>query len=498
MKHLSTYLTSCPAQPTDSPVNQPTTLSPVTAGPSIIPTNIPTQNPTNALTPAPTTSAPAGPQVAFFDSNYGAPRCASPGNSCSTGSLVAGRGDVTPIEPNLPNTIDGCTDGNSGIYKIDESIERIIVRTGSINDESDANMVAGEIVTIHAFVHAWQTGASDTADFYYATDASNPDWQYIGSITPPGGQSQELKMSYRIPAGSTNQAVRVQFRYGGNGASGPCMQGNWNDRDDLVFTVDSGLKQPTKSPVKMLPPPEPKASGPQQASYDPTLTVPRCSVYGLSCDSLSLLNGRDAITSGNEPNRPNTLDSCSDGSLGSYHSDESIDKIIVRSGELDGSGTGVDMAEGGRATIIATVYPYNNGGDDFADFYYASDAFNPIWQFIGTKQPVGGGLQELTMTYDLPSGPNQAVRVNFRWKGAQGTNGACSSGSYDDTDDLAFTVKSNPSFTEVVSLNPVAKEAPKDAATDEKRRADISLNESGIRRKQAKAAKRAKKGLGGL
>jgi len=191
---------------------------------------------------------------------------------------------------------------------------------------------------------------------------------------------------------------------------------------------------------------------------------------------------------GNEVNRPNTLDSCVDGNAGTYLSDESLEKIIVRSGEVDGSGSGVDMIEGGRATIVATVHPWSTGGSDYADFYYASDSSNPVWKYIGTKRPSGGGLQQLKISYSLPTGKNQAVRVNFRYKGSQGTNGACSAGNYDDNDDLAFTVKSNPAFTSVVTDPVVVVDVPKDADVDAMKRAALDLNESGNRR--GKAAKR--------
>ena len=45
-------------------------------------------------------------------------------------------------------------------------------------------------------------------------------------------------------------AVRVNFRY--NGAEGPCTTGSYDDRDDLVFAVEStidGTAAPTTSPT---------------------------------------------------------------------------------------------------------------------------------------------------------------------------------------------------------------------------------------------------------
>jgi hypothetical protein len=195
---------------------------------------------------------------------------------------------------------------------------------------------------------------------------------------------------------------------------------------------------------------------------------------------------------GNESNRPNTLDTCKDGNSGSYHGDESIDRIVVVSGEIDGTGSGLDMVEGGRATIIATVWPWNSGSSDYADFYYASDSSNPQWVLIGTKQPTGSGLQEIKMSYNLPSGVNQAIRVNFRYRGVQGSTGACSSGSYDDNDDLAFRVKSNPSFVEVTSQLIVdVQDEAHDVIADSAKRTELDANKG--KKRASKSSKRAKR-----
>eukprot|EP00956_Cyclotella_meneghiniana_P022707 scaffold43275_cov67-Cyclotella_meneghiniana.AAC.2 len=409
-----------PAPVTSFPVSPAPTRAP-SKNPTKAPSKAPTKIPTKSPTVVPTTKAPSptssgnGPQNAVYDGSFGAPVCASFGNSCSSGTLLNGRGFIrNGYEPNQPNTLDGCTDGLSGFYHSDESIDKVIVRAGDIDTPSTDDMKEGDTVTIVATVWAWSTGASDRADFYYASDATNPEWQYIGTKTPPSGGAHDLMMSYTLP------------------------QGGFNERDDIVFTV-GGSHAPTPSVGITAAPTPMQGGGPQEAVYDAALGAPRCILYGSKCDSLDLVNGRGTISNGNELNRPNTLDTCTDGNYGSYHFDESIDKIVVVSGEIDGTGSDVDMVEGGRVTIIATVWPWSSGSGDYADFYYASDASNPQWVLIGTKQPTGSGLQEIKVSYNLPSGASQAIRVNFRYRGVQGSNGACSSGSYDDNDDLAFT-----------------------------------------------------------
>jgi hypothetical protein len=145
---------------------------------------------------------------------------------------------------------------------------------------------------------------------------------------------------------------------------------------------------------------------------------------------VSLLDGRANL--GPEANQPNTLDTCTDGTSGSYHSDESNDRIVVR------SLTGANLKEGDTVDVEATVYAWSTGSSDTLDLYYAADATNPSWTLIGSIVPSTGGTQTLSAQYTLPTGSLQAVRANFRY---QGTQSPCSGGSYDDADDLVFAVE---------------------------------------------------------
>lgn len=92
----------------------------------------------------------------------------------------------------------------------------------------------------------------DIADFFYANDALNPVWTYIGSVVAPNMRMNELSKSFVIPAGSTTQAVRVQFRvFDSYDHANPCHDGLYNDRDDLVFSVSSpSTRTPTPSPTQ--------------------------------------------------------------------------------------------------------------------------------------------------------------------------------------------------------------------------------------------------------
>ena len=70
---------------------------------------------------------------------------------------------------------------------------------------------------------------------------------------------------------------------------------------------------------------------------------------------------------------------------------------------------------------------WNTGSSDSLDLYYAANANSPTWVFIGSIVPPAGGAQ----------GSLQAVRANFRY---QGSASSCSTGAFDDHDDLIFAV----------------------------------------------------------
>ncbi|HKV82076.1 MAG TPA: hypothetical protein VJP02_28265 [Candidatus Sulfotelmatobacter sp.] len=175
------------------------------------------------------------------------------------------------------------------------------------------------------------------------------------------------------------------------------------------------------------------AGGAQTAVFDPTLKAPKCATVGSSCDSgASLLLGRDTMSGGAEANQPNNINgACPDGTSGTFHSDESNDRIVVAS-----TGGGA-MTHGQTVKVTATVWAWNTGSADALDLYYAANANSPTWVLIGTIVPPAGGAQALSATYTLPTGSLQAVRANFRY---QGSASSCSTGAYDDHDDLVFGV----------------------------------------------------------
>ena len=175
-------------------------------------------------------------------------------------------------------------------------------------------------------------------------------------------------------------------------------------------------------------------NNPGVATYSATLKAPLCGQLGGYCDSSTLLNGRGSV--GPEKSAPNTLNSsCADGNSGSYRKDESLERIRIAT--VDGS----PMAPGKTVRVSMTVWAWSTGSSDSLDIYYTGDAARPTWTYLTTLKPPAGGSQVLSATYTLPPGNLQAVRGNFRYSGSVGT---CTSGGYNDRDDLAFTVGSPP------------------------------------------------------
>jgi hypothetical protein len=169
------------------------------------------------------------------------------------------------------------------------------------------------------------------------------------------------------------------------------------------------------------------------AVYDPVLRVPACAGVGSVCDSGLLLVGRG--TTGPEPNQPNTIGgSCADSSGGTFHSDESNDRLVVRT--LDGTA----LAPGKTVQIEASVWGWSGGGD-YLDLYYTGNAASPGWIPVASLAAKIGG-HTLTATYTLPAGSLQAVRARFRYRGAASP---CSVGAYTDHDDLVFRVQQSRS-----------------------------------------------------
>ena len=235
----------------------------------------------------------------------------------------------------------------------------------------------------------------------------------------PTGVTAAFSTNPVTPPANGTATSTLTFTASGTATTGPATVTVTGTSGSLVQTATITLTVTT-------------AGGAQTAVYDSTLKAPKCAIVGSSCDSgPSLLLGKDNMSGGAEPNQPNTINSsCADGTSGTFHSDESNDRLVVTS-------SGGALTHGTTVTVTATVWAWNTGSSDALDLYYAANANSPTWVLIGTIVPSAGGAQSISRTYTLPTGSLQAVRANFRY---QGSASSCSTGAYDDHDDLVFAV----------------------------------------------------------
>jgi hypothetical protein len=269
------------------------------------------------------------------------------------------------------------------------------------------------LISQNSFSSATTLSATGLPSGVTAAFSTNP-------VTPPANGSATSTLTLTASAAATTGAATVTV----TGTSGSLTHST-----TIALTVNSSV-------------------GLQTAVYDSTLKAPKCVNAGSGCDSgPSLLLGRDTMSGGAEPNQPNTINgSCADGISGTFHSDESNDRIVVST--TDGSA----LAAGKTVKVSATVWAWNTGSSDALDLYYAANANSPSWVFIGTIVPPAGGGQTLSANYTLPSGSLQAVRAQFRYLGSASS---CSGGAYDDHDDLIFAVGAGTSGY-AVSASPSA------------------------------------------
>ncbi|MFY1831893.1 endopeptidase [Myxococcus fulvus] len=173
---------------------------------------------------------------------------------------------------------------------------------------------------------------------------------------------------------------------------------------------------------------------PTIATFDTVRQAPTCGAV-CGCDTgPTLVNGRATLASGSEPNQPNTInDSCADGTSGTYHSDESLDRVVIKTVDQG------PFAAGKQVTVEATVWCYSTGSSDFFDLYYTTNAASPTWTALVTNVVCpAGGVQKFTHTFTLANtAGTHAIRPQFRFTG---TASACAAGGYNDRDDMVFTV----------------------------------------------------------
>jgi hypothetical protein len=430
------------------------------------------------------------PDTAAHDSTLQVPRCTQVGAACDSGSYLNGRAHLEP-ELNAPNTLHGtCADGTMG-YHWDPSVDRIRVVSVDGGPLTAGKQARLEVTLTTWYSPGSQRldlySAADATHPVWTylttlTPASGSPQTRVTTVTLPSGTLQAVRARLRnggtpaacgagtyddhddlvfavnLPAGLPSVAFtapsagatvsgtttvsanasddtgiqRVEFYVGtallGSDTTAPYAvawntQSSLNGSHTLKAVAYDTAGNTSQSHVQVT-----VSNLGTSAVYDTTLGAPRCSQATASCDSSTLLLGRASL--GPEANAPNTVDTCTDGIYGSYHGDESLDRLKVST--LDGS----PLAVGKTVRIDATVWGYSSYLGDYLDLYYAPDAGAPAWVYVGSQQATASGSHVLSKTYTLPSGSARAVvRGVFRYSGSAGS---CPGGAYTDVDDLVF------------------------------------------------------------
>jgi hypothetical protein len=256
------------------------------------------------------------------------------------------------------------------------------------------------ITSQNSFNSATTLSASGLPSGVTATFSTNP-------VTPPANSSATSTLTLAASGTATTGTTNITI----TGVSGALSH---NATISLTVNASGG-------------------GGAQTAVFDATLRAPKCATVGSSCDSgPTLLLGRGTMSGGIEVNRPNTINStCADGNSGVFHSDESNDRLKIAS-------TSGNLTHGNTATVTATVWAWTTPSQDHLDLYFAANANSPVWTLLGTITPTVVGAQSISRTFTLPTGSLQAVRAQFRF---QGSATSCTTGSFNDHDDLIFAVQ---------------------------------------------------------
>ena len=315
---------------------------------------------------------------------------------------------------------------------------------------------------MHEIGHSFSSGHTHDTNYY------SPSIDTCGTSCPStAGHQWSTIMSYCH--GCPGDTDNLMYTFGGiYDGSGPKSDiANWIDKPELIANEDSTHKNidphreahamyshvSSRGSCVFRPAPEVPVT---LATYDSTLNVPRCVDSVESCSSGVLLNGRASLGPKEQGHSPSTLQaSCSDGTNGSYLTDESLEAIKVS------STNGGLLRSGDIAEIEAAVYSFDRNADS-ADFYYSTNPLNPMWTLIGTANPPERGAQTIKMQYTLPVGELQAVRVVFRYQGSASTSipFQCPSSGYDDVDDLVFKVADKVTSSPTVSSTTTPSSSP--------------------------------------
>ncbi|MBI3027625.1 S8 family serine peptidase, partial [Candidatus Woesearchaeota archaeon] len=144
------------------------------------------------------------------------------------------------------------------------------------------------------------------------------------------------------------------------------------------------------------------------------------------------IGSRDNIQGTPEPNAPNTVDGCQDGTLGSYLTDESVESITI---------TNSNNNKFNKNDIVEVkITTYCSSRNDILKLVYKNSAAD--WKIINSRNCAGGGIEEFTFNLQLDNADgDHAIRAAF--DRMESPNPACPGSVYADNDDVVIKIGSS-------------------------------------------------------
>lgn len=309
---------------------------------------------------------------------------------------------------------------------------------GATQAEVNASIVGNATQNKLTLTLPAEPGAGDTPNRLLYTPLatgsadSTPPTVAIAAL-PPGLKAGTVPVTVTV---ADNVQVRRVELYANDKLAGvsttPPFTIAWNSQRTpngtaqlVARAFDTSANRASSAPVAVT------VSNASQAVYNATRRAPVCSAVTNTCDSFGLVDGRGPL--GPEPNAPNAINgSCSDTPSGTYHVNDSIDRVRVVSAD------GGPLAASRAVRVEVGAWAYNNNVS--VTLYHATNAASPQWTKVGYKNINSAEYSTLTFNLTLTSGSQQAVRAVLVRGGI--TGGACPSASVRDIDDLVFAVGS--------------------------------------------------------
>ncbi len=159
----------------------------------------------------------------------------------------------------------------------------------------------------------------------------------------------------------------------------------------------------------------------------------------------SLISSRDNIAKNggpnptDEPNAPNTIDNCKDGTKGKYLLQESIENITITS--LNNTFFGIGD------TVKADIWVYCASTFNELNIVYANNADNIQWNVKRSLDCNSLGFEKLSTTFKLDNNVGSHAVRGVLDRGLS-SNTVCIESDYADTDDVVIYVKEQTSEPE--------------------------------------------------